>query len=144
MAWLNAVPKRKRVSGGGGAEESRAERMSDGGKVRLPLPPVSGAEYLLDHLYEVGPTMGTGMGAVPLTFAELESWQGQVGIELQPWEVRMLRRLSRDYAVEQSRATSADRQPPWKPEPMNDAARQRMPGQLRAIFGALRQARAAA
>jgi hypothetical protein len=58
--------------------------------------------------------MSGGMGMAPLTFSELESWQRQIGIELKPWEVRLLRRLSGEYCAESSAATKADAPAPFK------------------------------
>lgn len=109
--------------------------MSDGGKYRLPMPPTGAGRYLVDHLLEVGPTTSTGMGAGALTWAELQAWQRQIGIELHPWELRMVRRLSRDFAVEAHRATAPDAAPPWREE--TPLARARVDSQLRSILGGL-------
>jgi hypothetical protein len=70
---------------------------------------------LLEYLLEIGPADATGMGAVPISFQEIESWQHQVGVELAPWEVRMLRSLSREYVGELNAATKPDRPMPWEP-----------------------------
>ena len=98
------------------------------------LPPVGHGAHLLRYLNEVGPVMGTGMGAVPLTYAELRAWQDRTGLELQPWEVLTLRRLSKDYAAESARAGSPAAKPPWTPPVVDRAA---VDKQLRSIFGAL-------
>jgi hypothetical protein len=80
------------------------------------MPPVEDAAYLLDYLWQVGPTMAAGMGAGPITHEELQAWQRNAGVELQPWEVRFLRRLSIDYIGEQHRAEKADCPAPWQGE----------------------------
>lgn len=100
-----------------------------------PMPPISEeAAYLLRYLQEAGPVLGTGMGVIPLTFTELQAWQSQTGLELRPWEATTLRRLSKDYATETTRAANPAQVPPWKP-PVVDRAQ--INQQVRAIFGGL-------
>lgn len=77
------------------------------------LPPLEGAAYLLGILYEVGPLMSYGTGAGPVTQQEIRAWQDNIGIELQPWEVRLLRGLSQEYLAESRRATEPGSKPPW-------------------------------
>lgn len=74
-----------------------------------PEIPYIEAAYLVEYLNEIGPTMPDGA----LTFGELRSWQDMTGIELQPWEVRLLRRLSIEYGNESIRAKNPDCQPPY-------------------------------
>jgi hypothetical protein len=78
------------------------------------MPSAEGADYLLGYLWEVGPTLVAGMGAGPITHQELRAWQVNSGIRLQPWEARILRRLSIDYLAEMSRAEKADCPAPWQ------------------------------
>ena len=73
------------------------------------MPALEGAGYLIGYLYAVGPTMGGG----PITHGELRAWMDLNGVELQPWEVRFLRRLSNEYLIESHRATKRDCAPPW-------------------------------
>lgn len=77
------------------------------------MPPIGAGEYLVQYLFEAGPTMPGGMGAAPLTFSELECWQRQVGVDLDPWEVRIVRRLSLEYCAESQAATKPDAPPPF-------------------------------
>ena len=79
------------------------------------MPSTEGGDYLLGYLWEVGPTLVAGMGAGPLTHQELRAWQANSGIRLQPWEARILHRLSIDYLAEMSRAEKADCLAPWEP-----------------------------
>ena len=91
---------------------SRRERIErDGGEIEMP--PFDEGEYLIGYLYELGPTVAAGMGAGPVTFAEMAAWQAARGFELEPWEARMLRRLSVDYLAESHRATKPDCPPPY-------------------------------
>lgn len=78
-----------------------------------PDMPAIDAQYLIGYLWEIGPTMAAGMGAAPLSHVEIAAWQANVGIELQPWETRLLRRLSYDYLAESRAAESADSPAPW-------------------------------
>jgi hypothetical protein len=111
-AWLGAVPESKDSARADSAELSRRERIEcDGGEIEMP--PLDQGEYLIGYLYEVGPTVAAGMGAGPVTFAEMAAWQAARGFELEPWEARLLRRLSVDYLAESHRATQRDCQPPW-------------------------------
>lgn len=80
------------------------------------MPPVDGAEYILGYLWEIGPTMAGGMGPAPLSHGEIRSWMQNVGIELEAWESRLLRRLSVEYIAESQAATDPKRPAPWNPE----------------------------
>ncbi|MBY0455261.1 MAG: hypothetical protein K2Q11_10335 [Burkholderiaceae bacterium] len=91
---------------------SRRDRLAQDG-VPPQLPDVFAGQYLLDWLFEIGPTQPAGMGSGPVTFQELAAWQQQAGIELQPWEASMLRRLSVEYLNESYEATNAARPPPY-------------------------------
>ena len=119
-AWLGAVPEAEpgavpAAAPGARADAaklSRRERIErDGGEIEMP--PFDEGEYLIAYLYELGPTVAAGMGAGPVTFAEMAAWQDARGFELEPWEARLLRRLSVDYLAESHRATRRDCQPPW-------------------------------
>ena len=100
------------------------------------MPPLDKeVRHLVDYLLEVGPAMGTGMGEVPVSHLELQAWQQQVGIDLQPWEVRTLRRLSRDWVVESHKASSPSATAPWRPD--EDVNRQTVDSGLRSLFDGL-------
>jgi hypothetical protein len=78
------------------------------------MPPLDGGDYLIGDLWEAGPTLAGAMGAGPLTFCEIHHWQESVGIKLNPWEARALRRLSIVYLNESHRAGKLGCEPPWK------------------------------
>ena len=111
-AWLGAVPEAKDGTRADSAELSRRERTERDGS-EIEMPPFDQGEYLIGYLYEVGPTVAAGMGAGPVTFTEIAAWQSARGFELEPWEARLLRRLSVDYLAESHRATKRDCPPPW-------------------------------
>lgn len=77
------------------------------------MPPLDWGDYLVEYLFEIGPTLPTGMGSAPLTPPVIESAQRLLGIEFQPWEARLLLRLSREYLAESLKATKDGCPPPW-------------------------------
>jgi len=75
------------------------------------------ALYLIEYLFDVGPVTHGGMGDAPLSHLELNAWQQNIGIELQPWEVRVMHRLSLEYLSESQKATAYDAPAPWTDAP---------------------------
>lgn len=80
---------------------------------RIEMPEVVCGEYLVEYLFQFGPTLAAGMGLGPVTFQEMRAWQDMAGIKLQPWEAALLRRLSGEYADEAHKAVKRDRPPPF-------------------------------
>lgn len=118
---------------------SRAKKIIDAGG-SLPLPDVC-AGHLRDALFDVGPVKAGGMGPAPLDSTDLLAWQAERGIELQPWEAQLLRRLSRDYLAESQRAEDPNRLAPWQPDQPDEVAAQsnasamQMKSAIRALAG---------
>lgn len=118
-AWLNAIPeepRRPQIAVPGQVPKkvepaSRLKRMTDDGEL-VPLPDVA-TPYLIGYLWEVGPTIASGMGDGPLTFGEITSWMERIGLDLEPWESRFLRRLSIDYLVQSQKSTKPECPPPY-------------------------------
>lgn len=122
-AWLNAVPEVQQQNGKRVPQKSRREvlRADD---VEPDMPPLEWGSYLVDYLFEFGPTMAAGMGSAPLSASEIEAAQRLLGIQLHPWEARLLLRLSREYLEESHRATEQNCSPPWH-DPIAEQADQR-------------------
>lgn len=81
------------------------------------MPPITEeAGYLVETLMDAGIFTAAGMGQVPITWADLAAWQGGTGITLEPWESRLLRRMSTEYLNELHRAEKHDAPPPWHVE----------------------------
>lgn len=78
------------------------------------MPPLEWGRYLVDHLFEMGPTMAAGAGSGPLTFAEMEAWQRLTGVALTPWESQLIRQLSNEYLAESFDATQENRPAPYR------------------------------
>ena len=71
--------------------------------------PECDALYIAAYLIE----LGVSQGEHALTWQELESWQRQCGVELEPWEVRFVKRLSEAYLSESHAARDPDAKAPW-------------------------------
>ncbi len=106
----------------------------------IVLPP-NPAPYLVDWLLEIGPTLPTGMGSSPITYGAMLDWQAIMGVELEPWEARILRQLSGEYASEQYHARDKDRPAPYDTFLTADVVdnRQRVDAKIRALFGGLKK-----
>ena len=109
-------------------EKPKNDKSEEGAKSRLEtireekknenfnpeMPPINLPSHILAYFWEVGPTMPGGMGAVPLSHGEIESWQNNIGIKLSAWECRALKRLSIEYLNESQKATKRECPAPWK------------------------------
>jgi hypothetical protein len=61
-----------------------------------------------------GAYLTMGMGAVPLSWQELESWQKQQGFNLNPWELSIIRKASAAYVDQMQLSSKVDCPPPGK------------------------------
>lgn len=122
VAWLNATPEESKPSNSKKERPqpvSRRVRLERDG-INLSMPPLEfGGQYLIDYLFEIGPTSAAGMGPAPLAWAEIQAWQQQMGIDLQPWQCRLLRSLSCEYIAEGHEARNPARPPPYGAMPRN-------------------------
>ncbi len=90
-------------------------RLEGGGDPDLPfLEPAF--SHFIAYLFDAGPTSVGGMGMVPLTWTDLRAWELAVGVSLPPWQLRLLRQLSREYITEAIQADEHDAPPPWERE----------------------------
>lgn len=106
VAWLNATleqpkpqsPPRKNAARSDDTQRPitrREKHAADG--VDFTLPELGDEAYLLEILFDAGPLVPGAMGEVPLQYSHLLDWQRAHGVELNPWEHGLLRRLSRAY-----------------------------------------------
>ncbi|MEO7494722.1 MAG: hypothetical protein ABIT83_17550 [Massilia sp.] len=119
---MSAVPERAESDKSKLALRTRVEKMRDSVSDEFfepDMPSPGNAEYLLAHLWAVGPTSGDAA----ISSTELRNYQDNMGIKLSPWECATLRRLSIDYLNESHRSTKADCPPPFGDS--TDAARLR-------------------
>ena len=104
-AWLNATlnpPKPSRNKKSIPSDEpptSRRQKFKADGIAHV-MPDPGPAAYLLGVFFDVGPVRSEGMGPFPLGYSDLQAWQQCMGVRLSPWEVGVLRDLSRAYCGE--------------------------------------------
>lgn len=119
MAWLLAVPVHKGIAN---SAENRSRLALMEGRPP-PLPKVEACGYLIDYLFEVGPVQSNGMGAMVVSFEELQAWQRLCQHTLEPWEVLTLRSMSQAFANEAQTASEPNAPPPWIELPSDEKRR---------------------
>lgn len=115
LAWLHAVPQppedSRRDKAGKRNTASRLDKMRGTGvEPQMPPNPLPG---VIHRLVEMGITGAGGMGPRPLGWADIDAWSRGTGVELMPWEFRLIRHLSSAYLGELGKAESENRPPPW-------------------------------
>ncbi len=119
MAWLHATPRPDERPGKPRPEPktgrlSRLEAMRrDKAPVQMPPNPAPG---LVTRLMEIGVSEAAGMGVGPLSWGTIDAWCNRTGVDLPPWEARLLRQLSAEYVAESRRAEDEHCPPPWRGE----------------------------
>lgn len=121
MAWLHSTPKPpvrpKKVSSAPERELTRGEKIEANGGT--PLFPEVDAAYLIQHWFSVGLTGHGAMGPTALSALELMAWQQGTGVDLVPWEFRVLREMSRAYVAQYH-----DSEEPACPPPYGEQAKE--------------------
>lgn len=79
----------------------------------VPTMPDNPLPYIVTWLLEVGPTVPAGMGSGPIGWRDIEAWSALTGTGIQPWEARLLRRLSGDFLSQSHKAEKPDCPAPW-------------------------------
>jgi hypothetical protein len=115
-AWLSAVPKvpasqKVQDRNAGTKQLSRWDQMKKNG-VNPVMPEVT-CQYLANIYFEIGPVCAGGMGSAPITQTEIDAWQRNSGVRLQPWESQFVRRLSSVWIDESREAESPERRAPY-------------------------------
>jgi hypothetical protein len=95
-----------------GQQLSRIKKYQKDG-ITPNMPPTGVAGYLLEYLWEIGPTVAAGMGEAPISHGEIRVWQDNTGVELQTWEVQLLRRLSIEHLNQSQLASDPHCKPPY-------------------------------
>ena len=80
------------------------------------MPAPGAAAHLAGYLFELGPVGSGGMGAVAISWPDIDAWQNATGIELATWEARALRRLSQEYLAASHDAKERDCPAPYSEE----------------------------
>ena len=90
--------------------------------IEPPTPPCDGL-HLVEYLMEIGPIVPAGMGAGPVGWRDIADWQTCTGIPLEPWQARLIKRLSSDYLSMSREAEKSDCPAPWLTDQEIDANR---------------------
>ena len=86
LAWTRKTPK--------GGERTNGQMYG------LPLPEFDDElGHIAEYLDEIGAARSTGMGAVPVDFAEIQAWAALTRTPLEPSEVTALWSMSTAYAA---------------------------------------------
>lgn len=98
-AWLNTTIEKE--------ETTRLEKYLDDEDAEFEMPPLTLPSlfntFLKIHPYEYG-----AMGATPLSWQTIESYQNLHGIELKSWELGIIRQASREYVAQMQVSAKAD------------------------------------
>lgn len=141
MAWLHTAPISTEKRSLDSAEPiSRLAKMEKDGII--PMFPPNSAPHLVNYLMEIGPVEAAGMDGAPIGWATMRHWQHQMAIELQPWEARLIRRLSAEYLTQSIKARKPDCPAPWGQ--MTDDDRDAISAKIRSVFGGLAKNKIAA
>ena len=122
LAWFNTKPRHPEKAGVPNgptkqAELSRSEEIIERGGKPL-MPDIDGAEYLVVHWQDLGVITSGGMGLSALSHQEILAWAQCHGTMLQPWELRILRDMSRAYLMQLHESEKPDCPPPFG-DPVN-------------------------
>lgn len=79
------------------------------------MPPLSGKEYLVQWLYEVGPCCSNGMAVTPISWQEITAWASSTGVRVGAWDSLVLKRLSAEYACAVGRFDNKNEPAPFAP-----------------------------
>lgn len=137
MAWLNATPKPPPGSKRAQAQDappalSRIDQMKRD-KIVPQMPP-NPAPHIIERLVEIGLTEAAGMGSGPITWQSIDAWCNRAGIDLPPWESRLLRSLSVAYVAEGRKAESENCPAPWRAA-VSEREKEVELARLRAVLG---------
>jgi hypothetical protein len=92
--------------------------------------------FILVQFMEVGPVIPTGMGIIPIGWQDLVAWQQCTGVQLPPWQLRLLVSMSQEYVSFSHKAEKPDCPAPWV-EPMDEDRRENVARRLSSVFRSL-------
>ena len=133
QAWLGTAPDKR--DGEKIDPLPRVQTLTPG-EIRFPPNP---AEYLTCWLFDIGPAVPGGFGVVAIGWRDLAGWQEITGIELRPWEARILRELSHAFVAQSREARKRDCPVPYAGS-ADDDRRADVASKIKALFGGLKQA----
>ena len=87
------------------------ERKSD-----LEWPDIAPFEFMADLLYAAGPAEHGFSGLCGLSWSNIQAWLQLSRIDLPPWLINTLSRMSLNYATHRNLASEEASEPPWVSE----------------------------
>lgn len=92
------------------------------------MPPLGAGAYLIEILFEIGPSRPVGFGGhSAIDEIDLAAWMANQNVTLKPWEAKTVRHLSREYAAMLTEAVEPNTPPPWvDPNMMTEERRQKI------------------
>ena len=95
-------------------EEEATSRLEEMRRKGLePLMPPCSSDHHIQTLMDLGPVEVAGMDRVPITWPTIAAYSMFSGTHLEPWEAKMIRRLSADWLSASREAEEPDAAPPW-------------------------------
>lgn len=112
LAWLHATPE--------GSKKNRLtafkDQPGDDDSSFLQFPDIGEADYLVALFHEAGLMLSQGMGPVPLTWQEIESWLRTTELTaLSVWEKLVIKEMSEVYVSELAKSSSKTAEAPYVP-----------------------------
>lgn len=111
MAWLHAAPKRHDKDNKPPARIAQYEQ----GDYRRRMPPVIGAEYLVQHWNDCGLFVSGMSGQEVLPWHEIKAYSEQGGY-LDSWEAKQIRQMSQAYVSFKHKANNISCIAPYRAE----------------------------
>jgi hypothetical protein len=136
LAWLNTAPRVDHKVDPEAKAVTRVKKLKvDDGPINLPPNP---ADFITDWLMEIGPIMGDR----PISEQELAAWQSNSGIELDAWEARTIRRLSKAFLSQHHEAEEPECPEPFVSDEAADveAREQYIDASIEALFAGFKKA----
>lgn len=100
------------------------------------FPPLT-TPWVVDYLMEIGPFVSAGMGPGPIGWRDIAAWQEISGIDLQPWEGRLIRRLSAEYLGMLQDAKKPECPAPYVVKSDAEVEAEAVASKIRNVFGAI-------
>lgn len=83
----------------------------------MGVPDPEGAQYLLDALFEVGPTKPGEYGEIPIGWTDIAAYKAATGAISERWEMTTLRQMSMSYMRGKQHGEDVMNDPP-EPDPL--------------------------
>lgn len=89
---------------------------------------------IIERLMEIGPVEADSMGTKPITWGSITEYAVRMGIDIPPWQSKLLRRLSTEYLAQTRAAEERHCPAPWH-KPVSQEEREADERMLRLALG---------